>query len=300
MSSSNATYVFKSTSSSSCSTKLSTVVKKIDSVQNHENASIISHFHKYMEEKGSSENHQVNTLKVMIELANYLGPTSFKQICKREEITSFLNKKIKTQEEDPDRKCITTWNHYLNRIKLFFRWLFNYYLKQEQTIEDNEEWITPTFCKIKMKQTKRVSPYLESEIWERSELVTLLNYESNLRNKAVLSLMWDLNARPHEITLLKIKNLRLKDKYGEGEIPFQAKTGSGPILLMLSFPYVRDLLNQHPFKNEPNDFDPTTPNNENPVVSVLLSVKFCAEIGVRYSYPVLSALALPIRFRKSF
>lgn len=64
--------------------------------------------------------------------------------------------------------------------------------------------------------------------------------------------MWDLNARPHELTLLKIRNIRLNDKYGEGEIPHQAKTGSGPILLTISFPYVRDWLNEHPFKNEPD------------------------------------------------
>ena len=61
-----------------------------------------------------------------------------------------------------------------------------------------------------------------------------------------------MDARPHEITLLKIKHIRLKEKYGEGEIPHQAKTGSGPILLTCSFPYVRDWLNQHPFKGEPN------------------------------------------------
>ena len=30
------------------------------------------------------------------------------------------------------------------------------------------------------------------------------------------------------------------------------KTGSGPILLSCSFPYVRDWLNEHPFKDEPN------------------------------------------------
>jgi integrase/recombinase XerD len=51
---------------------------------------------------------------------------------------------------------------------------------------------------------------------------------------------------------LKIKHIRLKDKYGEGEIPHEAKTGTGPILLTCSFPYVRDWLNEHPFKNEPN------------------------------------------------
>jgi integrase/recombinase XerD len=54
------------------------------------------------------------------------------------------------------------------------------------------------------------------------------------------------------VTLLKIKHVRLKEKYGEGEIPNEAKTGTGPILLTYSFPYVRDWLNEHPFRNEPN------------------------------------------------
>jgi hypothetical protein len=66
-----------------------------------------------------------------------------------------------------------------------------------------------------------------------------------------LSLLWDLNGRNHEITLLRIKHIRLRERYGEGEIPHQAKTGSGPILLTFSFPYVRDWLNEHPFRNTP-------------------------------------------------
>lgn len=52
--------------------------------------------------------------------------------------------------------------------------------------------------------------------------------------------------------MMRIKNLRLKENYGEGEVPYEAKTGSGPILLTFSFPYVRDWLNEHPFRNEPN------------------------------------------------
>ena len=55
-----------------------------------------------------------------------------------------------------------------------------------------------------------------------------------------------------KLLLLKIKHIRLKERYGEGEVPHEAKTGSGPILLTSSFPYVRDWLNEHPFKNEPN------------------------------------------------
>ena len=67
-----------------------------------------------------------------------------------------------------------------------------------------------------------------------------------------MTLFWDLDARNHEITLLKIKHLRLRERYGEGEIPHEAKTGSGPILLTCSFPYVRDWLNEHPFRNSPD------------------------------------------------
>ena len=77
----------------------------------------------------------------------------------------------------------------------------------------------------------------------------VIKYEPFIRNKAALSLLWDLDARNHEITLLKIKNIRLRERYGEGEIPHQSKTGSGPVLLTYSFPYVRDWLNEHPFKN---------------------------------------------------
>ena len=64
--------------------------------------------------------------------------------------------------------------------------------------------------------------------------------------------MWDLDARNNEISLLKIKHIRLRENYGEGAIPHEAKTGSGPILITLSFSFVRDWLNEHPFKNEPN------------------------------------------------
>ena len=108
------------------------------------------------------------------------------------------------------------------------------------------------FLKIKNKNTKRISPYLESELWERDDILTLIKYENHRRNKAALALMWDLDGRNHEITSLKLKHIRLKEKYGEGEIPFESKTGTGPILLTLSFPYVRDWLNEHPFRNEPN------------------------------------------------
>jgi hypothetical protein len=82
---------------SSCSVKLSSIVNnKICLVPNKENSTIIYDFYIYMQEKGSSENHQVNNLKVVIDFANFLGPNiPFYNTSKKEQIISFLNKKIK-------------------------------------------------------------------------------------------------------------------------------------------------------------------------------------------------------------
>jgi integrase/recombinase XerD len=244
------------------SIKISTLLSKVDSISNKENATIIMDFYRYMQDKGSSENHQINNLKVIMDLTRFLGSEGLYNVCKKEQITSFLNTKIKKSQQDPDKRWITTWNHYLNRIKLFFRWLYNYHRYQQKYTQSElhaseqllteREWTTPDFVKIKQRPTKRLSPYIETEIWERDELLTIIKYESYVRNKAILTLMWDLDARPHEITLLKVKHIRLREKYGEGEIPHEAKTGAGPILLTCSFPYVRDWLNEYPFKNEPN------------------------------------------------
>lgn len=146
---------------------------------------------------------------------------------------------------------------------MFFRWLCNSnqyknkicresYSQQIVNTATTEDWETPQFARIKEKRTKRLSPYSETDIWERDELLTIIKYEPFTRNKAALTLFWDLDARNHEVTALKIKNIRLRESYGEGEIPYNTKTGGGPILLTLSFLYVRDWLNEHPFKNTPD------------------------------------------------
>lgn len=88
---------------------------------------------------------------------------------------------------------------------MFYRWLYN----NSNDIEF-ENWQTPEFVKIKTKKSKRISPYLETEIWDKDELLFIIKFESHLRNKAALSLFWDLNGRNHEVTMLKLKHIRIK------------------------------------------------------------------------------------------
>jgi integrase/recombinase XerD len=110
--------------------------------------------------------------------ANFLGSNvTFHELRKKEQVLAFLNTKVKDPEQDPERRWITTWNHYLNRIRLFFRWLYNCKGKEVDGKEINQsEYETPEFAKIKTKKTKRPSPYLETEIWERDEILFIIKY----------------------------------------------------------------------------------------------------------------------------
>jgi integrase/recombinase XerD len=111
-------------------TKLSTTVSKIHTIHNAINATLIEEFHKYMKDNDSSERHQNNALKVVIAYVKFLGSDkTLYDIKHKEQITKFLDIKIKSVEQDPDRKWITTWNHYLHRIKLF---LDGFIIKREK------------------------------------------------------------------------------------------------------------------------------------------------------------------------
>jgi integrase/recombinase XerD len=175
--------------------KLSTTISKIAVIPNAANAAIIVEFHRYLKEKGSSEAHQNNCLKTAMAFAEFLGNTRFYDINK-EKVLLFLDTKEKSREEDPEQRWITTWNHYLRRIKLFARWLWDAKLKEGSKLADAPEyWQAPSFLKIREKRRKRLSPYSENDIWERDELLTVVKYETFKRNKAALTLFWDLDAR---------------------------------------------------------------------------------------------------------
>lgn len=159
-------------------------------------------------------------------------------------------KKEKDQYDVYDEKWKTTWNDYFERLNYFFRWYYNCHKNNE--IIDEDKWKSPEFMKIKKKKINQQNKYDSLEIWSKEELLSIIEYEENIRNKAIITLLWDLNARNHEVVRMKIKNVIFKDRYAEGEIPYYTKTGAREVLLRASFPYVRDWLNTHPLKNQIN------------------------------------------------
>jgi integrase/recombinase XerD len=238
-------------------TKLSTTLKKLESVS-ETNQVILKDFNEFLKAKNSSERHIMSLLTLLISLDRFYGPEPFTSINTREQLLIFLNHRYSQKqgkwierEKDVEGKYITSFNYYLGLLIIFFRWLCNSFCNKSDDLEE-EKWETPAFLKIKRKKPLRDSPYDINDIWESNDLLTIVAYEPELRNQAIITLLWDLDARPHEITALRIRDIILNEQYGEGTIPLNTKTGGGPILLTSSFTYVRDWINKHNFKNEPN------------------------------------------------
>jgi hypothetical protein len=65
------------------STKIPTLLAKIDSPPNRKNAAVILDFYRHM--KGSSENHIINNIKVVLDLARLLEAEEYETIKRKEQ-----------------------------------------------------------------------------------------------------------------------------------------------------------------------------------------------------------------------
>ena len=94
--------------------KLSTTIGKIQNIPNSKNIEIINEFLEYMRNHGSEEHHQNNNLKIVIAFGNCIGKyISFYDINKKDQVLEFLNTKVKTYDEDQDKRLIITSNNFI-------------------------------------------------------------------------------------------------------------------------------------------------------------------------------------------
>ena len=190
----------------------------------------------------------VNNLNYVIDFCNFLKEVKIAEVNSYKTIRSFLNTK---RSDDIEEKWVTTYNDALIRLRTFYRWFVNVYNREE--LIEKRDWITPKFLNLPLQKTsfERNSPYEENNIWSREELFSMLKYEPNLRNKAIITLSWDMSGRPHELTKLKMKHLdfEVADNYAKGIVPANTKTGKRDIYLVDSFIYCRKWKEQHPHKD---------------------------------------------------
>lgn len=230
-------------------TKPETILKKIESMPEYQSKLCLK-FKEWLEyENNNSERNWINYLKVLSLFASHIKDKAFEDVV-REDVLSFLDNRKKSIDDDPEKKWIVTWNGYLSRLLGFYRWLYNH-----DKEKDRENWVTPEiFSSIKRKKNKRISSYNPTDVWSIDELLTVVKYCTNPRDKAILTIAWDMAARNHELVKLRLKDIVLKEKYAEATTSWDTKTGMRTCPLIISFPYVRELINNHPFANSPDSY----------------------------------------------
>lgn len=207
-------------------------------------------FRDYLLDQGSSKRNITNYLKVFDLFSRHIGSKKNLNNITKKDLLSFLDSKKKTLEDDPDQKWIVTWNDYFSRLNGFFRWDYN-----KDNDLDRDQWKThPIFSGIRRKKNKRFSRYNPNEVWSQIELFTVVKYCTSPMVKALLMVMSDIAGRNDELVKLKFKHLVFKEKYAEITIPWDTKTGSRTAPLIASFPYLREWLNIHPFRENPENF----------------------------------------------
>ncbi len=230
-------------------TKPETVIKQIEELPKIQRLPLLQFKDWLIEEEDSSMTNVGNYLRVLKLFSIELGNKEFKNIS-REDVLDFLNRRKKSIDVDPDKKWVRTWNDYFARLIGFYRWLYN----NEITL-DREDWNTPEpFNTIKKKKNKRDSSYSPNDVWEIGDLLLAIKYCDNIRDKAVFTIGWDMVSRNHELVKVKIKDIIIKEKYAEISTAWDTKTGIRTCPIIVGFPYLRELLNAHPFATNPNSF----------------------------------------------
>jgi integrase/recombinase XerD len=112
--------------------------------------------------------------------------------------------------------------------------------------------VTENIPRLKRKE---ISIYKPSDMWTAQDDILFLKYCPSKRDCCYHAISRDLSARPHEILKLKIRDVVFKTtgNYQYAEVVVNGKTGTRPIPLINSIPYLKNYLdNEHPQPSNPN------------------------------------------------
>ena len=168
----------------------------------------------------------------------------------REEIISFLNSYKKTDSQDPLHKWIGTYNIIRAILIRFFKWLY------QKNTEPKKRPKPKMIENIPQYKRKEQSIYKPTDLWTEEDDLLFLKYCPNTRDRCYHTISRDTSCRPHEILNLKIKDIIFKtaDDRQYAEVLVNGKTGTRHIPLIDSLPYIKDWLDQHPRKNNPDAY----------------------------------------------
>jgi integrase/recombinase XerD len=197
-----------------------------------------------------------STIQFLSELSRVVGlEKPFKNMTRDEDIIRYLDTYRKPENEDPLHKWIGSYNTKRITLMRFFKWLYYPDIEPETRNKlSSSEKKPECIMGISKLRRKEKSCYKPSDLWTQEDDLLFLKWVTNKRDRCYHTMARDLSARLHEILSLKIKDVVFKTtgKIQYAEVLVNGKTGSRPIPLIQSIPYVKDWLSNHPSRNNPN------------------------------------------------
>ncbi|MFL6400107.1 MAG: hypothetical protein ACJ71R_12025 [Nitrososphaeraceae archaeon] len=216
-----------------------------------ENALTIANYILSMKvETNLSVNHKRGIITSLKLLSEFLGSKPFKKMT-REDIVLFLDTHRKPENADPLHKWIGTYNHRIIDFLRFFKWLYS------PDIEPSKRKKPEVVDNIPTLKRKEKSIYKPSDLWTREEHRIFLQYcGNNKRDRCYHAMAIDSSCRGHELLKIRIKDILYKTSgsYQYAEVLVNGKTGSRVIPLFNSIPYIKDWLDDHPQRTNPNAY----------------------------------------------
>ena len=195
-----------------------------------------------------SDHYRRDLIEVLSKFSKFNDNKSFKDL-KRSDVIAFLETYRRTEVQDPLHKWIGTYNIYRIHLMRFFKWLYN------PDIEPDKRIKPAVIENIPQLKRKEKSIYKPSDLWTQQDDLLFLKFCPSKRDKCYHAISRDTSCRPHEIVKLKIRDIVFKtvgsNQYAEALV--NGKTGSRPIPLIDSIPYLKDYLDhEHPQPSNPN------------------------------------------------
>jgi integrase len=198
-------------------------------------------------ETNLSTNHRRGVITSLKLVSEYLKNKPFKKMT-RQDILEFLDSIRKPEAEDPTHKWIGTYNHRLINLLRFFKWLYSPH------IEPSKRQKPPVIENIPTLKRKEKSKYRPGDLWTKQEHSIFLQYCGNKRDRCYHATAIDTSCRGNELLKLRIKDILYKNagSHQYAEVVVNGKTGSRTLPLIVCIPYVKDWIDDHPQRTNPN------------------------------------------------
>jgi len=220
--------------------KLEMVKKKLENAPiSDRNRELIEQFNRACFMEGLGKPRRIKLISTLIILAEKYLKKDF-DVANRSEIEDVVIK-IDSRED-----CSPWTKHsYKVIIKKFYKWLK--FGDKYRTAVDYPPIVSWLRCNLKKKDQPRIKA---SDILTEEEVKNLIDTAVHSRDKAFISILYELGARIGEVGNLRIKELA-RDKHGY-IVDLEGKTGHRTPRIVISDPYITHWLNTHPLKNKPD------------------------------------------------